>query len=217
MAEFELRLSGTLTEESARLLRALFESAPAPAPIARVEAAPGAVASAPARRRRWPEAAIAIVREAWPQGVPTGEICDRLSAIGFAIPRTRIPSCAARLGLTRPEGSISPSLQKALLAKRQQPASRAPVPTPPALDAPAALASPLAPAPAAPPAPAAVAASAPPSAPSADHASFATIARWAAERGLPFSYASDLPRVNAKRHQLGLPSFVISPGRRDAV
>lgn len=43
-------------------------------------------------------------------------------------------------------------------------------------------------------------------------ATFATIRKWAGERGLPFDRADDLPAVNAKARRLGLPTFNLVKG-----
>lgn len=115
------------------------------------------------------------------------------------MPHNLIPSCAARLGLFRPKGFISPNLRKALAARRQKAGSHEAAPAP-AAAAPVAVIATDVPPPTLPPT-------------SSDLASFSAVARWASERGIAFSYASDFPRVNAKRRQLGLPLFVLQPGR----
>ena len=191
-------------------------SAPAKTPPAQAEAAGGArpildvsslklpaaqaasVRAPPAFRAGhknvWTPARVALLRDLYPAGVDRDVILERLAALpGDPISGANAVSVrAALLHLRRPAG------------KTPAPAASAPVP--PAKAATPQPEAPAAPAPVAPPA----AKVAPVEALETIPAKPDQVRHWAQQRGLEFAHGGDLPRINAKRHSLGLPPFVLT-------
>lgn len=87
MAEFELRVTGALTEETAHLLRALFHIAPASAPTARVKDAP----PPPSRPNRSRAAAVAGPRRHSPSSAKRGRPASRRAKSAPSSPRSASP------------------------------------------------------------------------------------------------------------------------------
>ena len=208
MSAIEIRIVLTLDERTFALLERFGPTAAAPAESsapARAEpgqapvcAAPPASPSAGHRPRlRWTEDSKRILRTAWPEGVPTREIADRLREVGIDATPARIVSRAASLGLKRPPWSVPPGIQAALGAKQAARRAAAERPSP---------AAPLAPAPAE-----IVPAAERRGVPVETLADFETIRRWGAERGTDCRTLGDIAAVNQKRSTLGLPPFAHAP------
>ena len=191
-------------------------SAPAKTPPAQAEAAGGArpildvssvklpaaqaasVRASPAflagHKNVWTPARVALLRDLYPAGIRPDVILERLAAL----PGDPI------------SGANAVSVRAALLHLRRAavktPAPAASAPAPPAKAA-APPPKPVTPAPTAAPA---AKKGAPVEALETIPAKPDQVRHWAQQRGLEFAHSGDLPRINAKRHSLGLPPFVLT-------